>query len=70
MSGHYMTFLSVAISNNNRPAQKQSNIIISTKKLIKYVKASTWDPASDTSYVHDDCLKLSTTIMEFIQQSS
>ena len=58
-----MTFLIVALSNNNRPAQKQSNIIISTKKLIKYVQARTWDSISDTSDVHDDCLKLSTTIM-------
>ena len=59
-----MTFLSVAISNNNRPAQKQSNIITSTKTLIKYVKTRTWNSISDTSDVHNDCLKLSTTIME------
>ena len=65
-----MTFLSVTISNNNRSAQKQSNIIISTKKLIKCVKACTWNSLNDTSDVHDDCSKLSTTIMECIQQSS
>ncbi len=69
LSDHQMVCLSVDLPSLSYTACSHSTVRVSVGKLVSNIKAYNWDIVTDSSSVHDDCLLLTTKIMQCVQQA-
>jgi hypothetical protein len=69
LSDHNMIFICVDKVLDSHISVDISSYSVSPTKLYRSVAACKWDFVSDTSCVHDDCLKLVTEIAQCISRS-